>query len=180
MSSTNPRLPKILYLNKDHSLIGLIPWQRAVSMLLNEKVIQPHGYEDVIQIRLPHGKVFPVPTAVILVDFKKPRRKIKPVCTPRNIFFRDKGECQYCGTPLRRNTMTLDHVVPKLSGGRHHWGNIVACCHECNTKKGSKSLQQAGMKLRNGPPVAPSIDSIKLAECRSVWNENWIWWISSN
>lgn len=37
---------------------------------------------------------------------------------------------------------TLDHVVPLAAGGRNDAGNIVAACLECNTAKGSMTLDE--------------------------------------
>lgn len=34
------------------------------------------------------------------------------------------------------NSVTKDHIVPKSRGGR----TIVACCYDCNSRKGSKPL----------------------------------------
>ncbi len=32
--------------------------------------------------------------------------------------------------------MTVDHVQPRMRGGDHSIGNLVACCRECNVAKG--------------------------------------------
>jgi 5-methylcytosine-specific restriction endonuclease McrA len=32
-----------------------------------------------------------------------------------------------------------------------HWENLVACCRRCNTKKGDKTPEKAGMKLMRAP-----------------------------
>lgn len=52
---------------------------------------------------------------------------------------RRTGHCFYCKrqfepTPLRKQTR--DHVVPRSQGGPNHKSNIVACCWECNNRKG--------------------------------------------
>ncbi len=57
--------------------------------------------------------------------------------------------CQYCGTQIPPGKETIDHVMPKCKGGKKEWTNVVLCCHKCNQKKGSKSLEQSGFRLLN-------------------------------
>lgn len=45
--------------------------------------------------------------------------------------------CKYCGERLSIKSMTLDHVVPKASGGRDKVENLVISCARCNTRKGT-------------------------------------------
>ena len=68
--------------------------------------------------------------------------------TRHNIFRRDGGRCQYCGTTKE---LTLDHVVPKSKGGKSTWNNLVTACKPCNARKGDFSLDQIDMKLKNQP-----------------------------
>lgn len=44
------------------------------------------------------------------------------------------GRCVYCGST---NDLTLDHVRPKVSGGRDEANNLVPACLKCNQQKGS-------------------------------------------
>lgn len=66
----------------------------------------------------------------------------------QNVFKRDRLKCVYCGT---KESLTLDHVVPKSLGGRDTWDNLVTACQKCNAKKGSMTPEQAGMELRSKP-----------------------------
>ena len=60
--------------------------------------------------------------------------------------FRQIGEaqnwrCCYCGRrtvdePNRRDSATLDHVIPRSRGGANHRDNLVLSCAECNENKG--------------------------------------------
>ena len=38
-------------------------------------------------------------------------------------------------------------------GGVNSWQNLVACCASCNSKKGDKSLERLGWRLRKQPKV---------------------------
>lgn len=69
---------------------------------------------------------------------------------------RDGDVCRYCGTPVewhnRRGPTggTYDHVIPD---GGTTIDNLVVCCRGCNSKKGRRTPEQAGMKLRPVPKV---------------------------
>jgi 5-methylcytosine-specific restriction endonuclease McrA len=52
--------------------------------------------------------------------------------------------CQYCSTRLRGAELTLDHVMPKVKGGRGTWENLVTCCKGCNKKKGKRTIKELG------------------------------------
>lgn len=69
----------------------------------------------------------------------------------RGVLFRDNSKCGYCG----EHANTVDHIVPRCQGGRSVWENVVASCFECNSKKGGRTPEQAGMVL-NIRPVVPS------------------------
>lgn len=56
--------------------------------------------------------------------------------------------CAYCGKRVapgrgtngqRRNVMHLDHVVPVSLGGDSRASNLVACCRDCNARKGART-----------------------------------------
>jgi len=47
--------------------------------------------------------------------------------------------------------LNLDHVVPLSRGGRSSWDNVVCACIECNSRKGSRTPEEAGMHLVRAP-----------------------------
>lgn len=51
------------------------------------------------------------------------------------IFRRDEHRCVYCGGTFPEEQLTVDHVEPRVKGGDHSEGNLVACCAACNTAK---------------------------------------------
>ena len=90
----------------------------------------------------------PVPSILRLNHLVKIRRRDVPLTKP-NVMKRDDYTCQYCGS--RHARMTLDHVVPRHLGGGDSWENLVCACDDCNSRKGNRTPQQAGMPLRRGP-----------------------------
>lgn len=64
---------------------------------------------------------------------------------------RDGDTCRYCGKTVNWNDRrgadggTYDHVIPD---GPATVENLVVCCRACNSKKGHRTPEQAGMILR--------------------------------
>ncbi|MEM9586248.1 MAG: HNH endonuclease [Planctomycetota bacterium] len=69
----------------------------------------------------------------------------------KNLFARDDHRCQYCGKSEPTHKLSLDHVVPRSLGGPTTWENIVCSCLRCNSRKGGRTPEQAGMKLLTDP-----------------------------
>lgn len=103
-----------------------------------------------------------VPRIILLLAYDKlPKRDI--AFSRKNILERDNYQCQYCGVKpprgnraealkwLEKNSLSLDHVIPRSKGGKTTWENIVTCCFKCNSKKGSRSLNDLGWKLIQTP-----------------------------
>jgi 5-methylcytosine-specific restriction protein A len=47
------------------------------------------------------------------------------------------GRCHYCARLIGARSLTLDHVVPLIRGGKSVRGNVVPACKDCNTAKKS-------------------------------------------
>jgi len=77
--------------------------------------------------------------------------KLKVGSVGRGVIHRDKV-CQYDN--CQRKAVTVDHVIPRCHGGQSTWSNLVGCCMECNQRKGPRTPEQAGMKLK-GPIKSP-------------------------
>ncbi len=78
-----------------------------------------------------------------------------PALTNTALFARDHWICLYCGSDGKRLPLTRDHVIPTSKGGRDVWENVVSACIHCNSKKGGRTPQQAGMPLL-AVPFRPS------------------------
>ncbi len=58
------------------------------------------------------------------------------------VLLRDEHSCAYCGRVLRPEQAHLDHVIPRLHGGRTVAGNLVVSCVRCNLARGSEPIAE--------------------------------------
>jgi 5-methylcytosine-specific restriction endonuclease McrA len=54
--------------------------------------------------------------------------------------------CCWCGRYVsifrsRRNSATIEHVLPKSQGGTDDWENLAMSCAHCNSNRGSKDAE---------------------------------------
>lgn len=147
-----------LILNQDYTPLTIISWKRALCLEIignempGEGVFVLEHYLDDCVIS-SGGEEFFIPAVAVTPRFIKKRKSV-PV-KRYNVAIRDGWTCQYCNTKLPLNKTTIDHIIPKSSFNKkenaHTWDNVVIACSKCNTKKGSKTLEQAGMKLLKKP-----------------------------
>ena len=94
-----------------------------------------------------------IPSVIQLVHYDRlPSREVR--FTRRNIFYRDRNRCQYCGHYFPTSELSIDHVIPRKQNGDDSWTNLVCACVRCNARKGGRTPDQAHMKLIR-PPVMP-------------------------
>jgi 5-methylcytosine-specific restriction endonuclease McrA len=62
----------------------------------------------------------------------------------------------YCGKKVSLNSMSFDHMIPRILGGTTCWENIVLSCFKCNSKKGGKHPDK--FKWPIIMPYAPKLD----------------------
>ncbi len=109
--------------------------------------------------------------------FKKRKKKVK--FSRVNVYARDKFSCCYCGAKGQMKDFTFDHVVPRSQGGKTVWENIVTCCKRCNSKKDSRTPQQAGMTLLRKPVQPEWLPAVKIKinqeYCPEAWREYLYW-----
>jgi 5-methylcytosine-specific restriction endonuclease McrA len=139
-----------------HKIIG---WQRAVVLSYLAKVEVLETWDE--ELRGPSATMM-VPAVVRLT--KGPVSTKTSIRFSRlNVFTRDKFRCQYCGEKKLTRQLNYDHVVPRVKGGKTTWDNIVTSCYACNDRKGSRTPEEAGMRLLRKPhkpahlPVVPPI-----------------------
>ncbi len=132
--------------------LSLWPWQDAVKAVFLDRVDTLAEYDHVVRSQRMEIRV---PSVVVLREYVRPRKRV--AFTRFNLFLRDEFSCQYCGA---KNDLTFDHVLPRKLGGVTSWENVVAACAPCNLKKGSKTLREAGMRLRN-QPMRPQSEQLR-------------------
>ncbi len=135
-----------LILNADGMPLSLVPlsaiaWTDAMRLIFTDKVKVLKDYDNWI-VRSQHLEM-PVPSIVIMTEQIKWSKTLKYSRT--NVYLRDDFTCQLqttsrCKERHGKTTLedlTLDHVVPRSSGGKTSWTNVVASCKTCNSDKGS-------------------------------------------
>jgi 5-methylcytosine-specific restriction endonuclease McrA len=154
-----------LVLNRQWQPVHVSSVARAVTLLCNDtaRVVDPDDYrlmtwEDWIQlvpeecepcIRSARLRL-KVPEVICLASFDRlPNTAV--TFSRRNVAKRDHYICQYCGAQPGADEITIDHVLPRSQGGASNWTNCAAACIGCNTKKGDRTPEQAGMRLRRRP-----------------------------
>lgn len=172
----------VLLLNADFAPVGILHWERAVGLLLDQRVRVVESYPNRV-IRSP-SRSLDWPAVVHLVRYARVRAR--PSFHRRNVLARDGFTCQYCGVRPGQAELTLDHVVPRAQavGGRvrtaqgrdvpvHGWENVVACCKTCNFSKGARTPAEAGLTLRSVPRPPGPQDAIRYALRRVDPPEPW-------
>lgn len=141
-------MTSVLVLNADLGPLHRVSLRHAIRMLCR-RVAEIQEAEPDIRYATFGG----LPTVVRLLRYvtTKWRYTTGPLWSRRGVMARDNRHCAYCpGTAT-----TVDHVTPRSRGGRSTWLNTVACCYNCNQKKGDRTPAEAGMVLRI-QPTAPT------------------------
>ncbi len=163
---------QVLVLNRLWQPINLCSARRAIGLLFlghaqavgtfGEEQFSTHDFESWLGLEeRPEdwpvvntvSSCFCLPSIIVLAAFDRlPRKEVK--FSRENIFQRDNHLCQYCRKKFDTRELNLDHVIPRDKGGVTSWENVVTSCISCNTKKGNKLPNEAGMfPLKK--PVAP-------------------------
>ena len=138
--------------------IEIIPAEKGFSMVYTGRAQSVENYT--------HGPCarFLFPSVIVLKNYVHKRRcSMSP--TRKNIYWRDKYTCQYCGGEYKYKHLSLDHVIPKSRGGGRG-------CLRCNQKKGNKTPSEASMRLLREPYV-PHFSIIDFYHHIDV-PENWL------
>lgn len=179
---------KVLVLNRLYMAIRVVSARRAFSMLLRDmaevvhfdageysnydfeswaelsalkREFEAEKHEWVRTVRLH----VVVPRVIRLLGYDRlPAQIVK--LNRRNLFARDRNQCQYCGRDFPTSELSIDHVVPRAHGGRDTWENLVCACVRCNARKGGRTPDQAGMRLTRRPvcPKRNPLISLRLGQ----------------
>lgn len=132
----------------------IVDWQRAVTLWAEDKVEILESYPD--RMLRSASITMQMPAVVVFKYQTRPRRRVVRFSRDA-IYQRDDGRCAYCQVAVRKEEITYDHVRPRTQGGATTWDNIVISCGPCNTRKGGRTPQEAGMKLHVKPHKPKSL-----------------------
>jgi len=150
-----------------------IPWQDAVCLYSRDMIAWTAGE----QIFTFHGGICRRTGERSRVDVNTivavkrsaarcPSKRTVPPLTNRELFLRDAHLCMYCGSHQPEWGLTRDHVRPMSRGGRDRWSNVVTACRSCNTRKGNRLPDEAGMTLLAIPYVPNWAEYLALSNRR--------------
>ncbi len=157
---------KTLLLTPSYQPHRVINWMDAVKMKYENTADVVVEYDDTIS---SPSVTWKLPAVMRLKRLTKAhKRQVK--FSRYNVFLRDGFQCQYCGRKdLPYHCLTYDHMTPRALGGKTTWDNIVTACQSCNSWKGAKTCEQAGMFPRKKPikpktlPFEPNIVDVENA-----------------
>ena len=129
-----------LLLNQNYEPISVLPlsvinWQHAIKLMYLGRVHVLETYPDWIV----HSErlAINVPSVCVTKDYFHYKKHVK--FSRYNLYMRDLFKCQYCDDVFDYDELTIDHVVPRMAGGKSVWENCVTACKACNHAKGSKT-----------------------------------------
>lgn len=162
-------MPRTLLLSPWMSPLKVISWQLAVRLQYLNKVDVLETYDEDLSSPSVTWKM----PAVVRLTKPMATRKRGVKFSRINVFTRDGFRCQYCGEKKEMQRLNYDHVRPRIQGGKTNWENIVTSCYPCNDFKGSRTPEQAGMKLIRAPFRPKSLPHNYLAIDRQTIPEIW-------
>jgi hypothetical protein len=129
-----------LLLNQDFQPISVLPlsvidWRHAVKLMYLGRVTVLETYPNWL-IR-SERLTLNVPSVCVTKDYFPHKKHVK--FSRYNLYLRDLFACQYCGEVGDYEDLTIDHVMPRVAGGRTTWENCVTSCRTCNGNKGHKT-----------------------------------------
>ena len=136
---------RTLVLNAGFEPLAVVSFKRALVLVMNQKatIVSADAEHPVYGSSGSWAR----PSVILLTRYVRiPNSRLIPV-SRRGVLRRDNQHCAYCGGSAN----TIDHVQPRSRGGADSWENLVACCHECNHRKGDRLVAEAGMKLLRDP-----------------------------
>lgn len=170
-----------LLLNAYSVPVGIIPWQRAVLLLLDGRVELIDAYPD-RRVRSASDSL-PWP-AVVRDNTRLWNLSLAP--NRQNVLARDRYQCLYCGVEPRTaggrpnvDALTVDHVIPQCRAFYGHvetragalievgcWENLATACGRCNGAKGGRTPQEAGMSLLRQPTAPGLLTRVRIVVSR--------------
>ena len=136
----------VLLLNATYEPLHVVTLRRAIGLILSGKADLVEAGDDEIRSAT---ESYPVPLVIRLRRFVRLPFATRVPLNRRTLTVRDGGACQVSG--CHRKGSTIDHIVPRVLGGRHEWGNVALMCHDHNQAKSDRLLSELGWKLKAAP-----------------------------
>jgi 5-methylcytosine-specific restriction endonuclease McrA len=166
-------MPVTLVLNANYSPLSIIPisaisWKDAIKIVFLGHANVVDNYDN-WDVHSPSVKM-PVPAVIVSTNYIKPKQGVRFSRT--NLLIRDNFTCQYCDKILNAQDLTVDHVIPRVKGGKTKWDNVVCACYVCNSIKGHRNHMKPKKK-----PVKPEyyhlIENVKKMPIK-IPSEKWL------
>ena len=161
LSASETTMPRVLSLDAHGRILDWMHWQDAVCLYVRGAVAWTMG-EPCLTVHGGINRFSGLQSVIDLHPIVAARSHAhpkaldpSPALTNTALFARDASLCMYCGKEYGRHSLTRDHVMPISKGGRDIWENVVCACFHCNSRKGGRTPQQAGMPLL-AVPFRPS------------------------
>ena len=155
LSSVGKMNTQVLLLNQSYEPLQICNMRRAIILIFLGKAHSVEQYDDEIRSVSYSMKM---PAVIRIFNYiNLPRNSI--VLTRKNILKRDSQSCQYCGT--KNSPLTVDHITPKVKGGKDSRENLTTAWVSCNNKKGNRTLREANLRLLSKPRVPSRITFIQ-------------------
>jgi 5-methylcytosine-specific restriction endonuclease McrA len=92
-----------------------------------------------------------IPSVVICARYDRIRHRRAIFPTKRNIWERDDYTCGYTGKRLKKDELSIDHIIPKSRGGMDTWDNLITCNRTLNSQKSNRTPEEHGLSLQWKP-----------------------------
>ena len=156
---------KVLILNQDFSAIAVCSVHKAFLLVYLDKAEMVSKTDQAFLRTI--STTYPVPSVIRLQRYVRvPYYGI--ALSRHNVMRRDSYSCQYCGAA---KNLTLDHLMPRSRGGETIWQNLVTACSRCNSRKGDRTPEEAGLKLKRQPSRPSLLTFLQLH--LSASNQDW-------
>ena len=159
----------VLVLNASYEPINICAARRAIVLVL--KGVATAEEQSHITVRSAVQSMR-LPSVIRLTGYRRIPHQTRAL-SRKNILIRDRFTCQYCSRTLPSGDLTLDHVIPRSRAGETAWENLVACCHDCNNRKGSRTPEEAEMRLVRPPRPFSLHTSRHLMRLLAKSDEQW-------
>ena len=159
----------VLVLNSTYEPIHVTAVRRALILMLKGVAqVEETGASHVHSAREQRQ----VPSVIRLLTYRHIPQQTRAL-SRKNILLRDRYTCQFCAKQFSSSELTLDHVMPRSRGGPTSWENLVACCYQCNNRKGDRTPEEAGIRLERRPRPFTLHTSRQLMRLMGRHDEKW-------